>query len=91
MTLALEELEQCVDGTQDVEKEIEKKELAEAINRFLDTLPVPQRRVFLARYWYMDPIQEIASGFGFSQSKVLSMLYRTRQKLRKQLEKEGYL
>ena len=89
--LALEELEQCIAGSQDVEKEVEKKELVRAINGFLDALPVPERRVFLARYWYMDPIQQIASNFRFSQSKVLSMLYRTRQKLQKQLEKEGYL
>ena len=91
VTLALEELEQCVVGSQDVEKEIEKKELVLAINRFLDTLPVSERRVFLARYWYMDSIQEIASHFKFSQSKVMSMLVRTRNKLRRLLEKEGYL
>ena len=91
VTLALEELEQCVSGSQDVEKEIEKKELVWAINRFLDTLPAAERRVFLARYWYMDSIQEIASHFGFSQSKVMSVLFRTRNKLRLQLEKEGYL
>ncbi|MBQ4577234.1 MAG: RNA polymerase subunit sigma-70, partial [Firmicutes bacterium] len=75
----------------DVEKEIEKKELVQAINRFLDTLPVPERRVFLARYWYMDSIQDIATHFKFSHSKVMSMLFRTRNKLRRQLEKEGYL
>ena len=91
IVLALEELEQCVAGSHDVEKEIEKKELVQAINRFLDTLPVPERRVFLARYWYMDSIQEIAAHFKFSQSKVMSMLFRTRNKLRRQLEKEGYL
>ena len=91
VTLALEELEQCVAGSHDVEKEIEKKELVQAINKFLDTLPIPERRVFLARYWYMDSIQDIAAHFKFSQSKVLSMLFRTRNKLRRQLEKEGYL
>ena len=91
VTLALEELEQCVAGSHDVEGEIEKQELVQAINRFLDTLPVSERRVFLARYWYLDSIQEIASRFRFSQSKVMSMLLRTRNKLRRQLEKEGYL
>lgn len=89
--LALEELEQCIAGGHSPEQEIEKKELAEAINRFLDTLAVAERRVFLARYWYMDSIQEIASHWGFSKSKVMSMLFRTRNKLRRQLEKEGYL
>ena len=91
VTLALEELEQCIAGGQSPEREIEKRELAEAINRFLDLLPAEQRRVFLARYWYMDSIQQIADHFRFSQSKVMSMLFRTRNKLRRHLEKEGYL
>ena len=91
VTLALEELEQCIAGSQTPEKEIEKKELVQAINRFLDTLPIPERRIFLARYWYMSSIQEIASHWGFSQSKVMSILFRTRNKLRRQLEKEEYL
>ena len=91
VVLALEELEQCVAGGHSPEQVIEKQELAKAINRFLDTLPTPERRVFLARYWYMDSIQEIATHFRFSQSKVMSMLFRTRNKLRRQLEKEGYL
>ena len=91
IVLALEELEQCIAGGQSPEQEIEQKKLAQAINDFLDELPVQERRVFLARYWYMDSIREIAAHFKFSQSKVLSMLFRTRNKLRQHLEKEGYL
>ena len=91
ITLALEELEECVAGGQDAEKVIEHKELAAAIDLFLDTLPVPERRIFLSRYWYVDSIQEIADRYGFSRSKVSSMLHRTRGKLRRQLEKEGFL
>ena len=89
--LALEELEQCIAGGQSPEQEIEQEKLAQAINDFLDELPIQERRVFLARYWYMDSIREIAAHFKFSQSKVMSMLFRTRNKLRRQLEKEGYL
>ncbi len=91
INLALEELEQCIAGDQSPEQEIEQKKLAQAINDFLDELPIQERRVFLARYWYMDSIREIAAHFKFSQSKVMSMLFRTRNKLRQHLEKEGYL
>ena len=38
----------------------------------------------------MDPLGEIAAGQGFTESKVKSMLYRTRQGLREYLEKEGF-
>ena len=89
VTLALEELEDCVAGLQNVEMEYERKELIRAYVKFLDTLPVTERRVFLCRYWYVDSVEAIAGKFGFSQSKVKTMLYRTRVKLRKQLAEEG--
>ena len=89
VTLALEELEECVAGLQNVEMEYERKELIQAYVKFLDTLPVTERRVFLCRYWYVDSVEAIAEKFGFSQSKVKTMLYRTRVKLRKQLAEEG--
>ena len=87
--LALEELEDCIAGTQNVELELERKEILRAYLRFLDRLPVTERRVFLCRYWYMDSIEVIAEQFGFSQSKIKSMLHRTRGRLRKQLAEEG--
>ena len=90
VTLALEELEDCVAGLQNVEMEYERKELIQAYVKFLDILPVTERRVFLCRYWYVDSVEAIAEKFGFSQSKVKTMLYRTRVKLRKQLAEEGY-
>ena len=91
ITLTLEELDDCVDGKQNIERAYESHELVWAFNRFLETLPETERDVFLRRYWFFDPIADIAESFGFTQSKVTSMLYRTRGKLRKQLEKEGFL
>lgn len=88
--LALEELEDCVDA-QSVESEFAKKELTRVLNQFLLSLPETERNVFLCRYWYLDSIQTISQVSGFSQSKVTSMLYRLRGKLRKTLTEEGYL
>ena len=90
VTLALEELEDCVAGLQNVEMEYERKELIRAYVKFLDTLPITERRVFLCRYWYVDSVEAIAEKFGFSQSKVKTMLYRTRKKFRKTLWEEGF-
>ena len=89
--LALEELSQCVDGSGDVQRELEATELAARINDFVLALPQAERRVFLCRYWYLDSVAEIAIRFGFSTSKVKSMLYRIRQQLRQTLEQEGLL
>lgn len=91
IVLALEELEDCIADSQTVEMALERKQLAVVFNRFLDSLPEMDRRVFLCRYWYLDPIADIAGYYGFSVSKVTSVLHRTRKKLRTTLEKEGLL
>ncbi len=89
--LALEELEDCVSGSSDVELQVQRKELIAAIHSFLDDLPETERRIFLLRYWYLESIRSIAKQYGYSQSKVASLLHRVRIKLRKHLEKEGYV
>ena len=91
VTLALDELEECVRGSDDVELQAQRNELIAAMHSFLDNLPDTERRIFLLRYWYLEPIQSIANQYGFTQSKVASMLQRIRCKLRRQLEKEGYV
>ena len=55
------------------------------------SVPEAQRRVFLCRYWYLDSLAEIGKRFGYSESKVKSMLHRTREKLRSYLQKEELL
>lgn len=91
ITLTLEELDSCVDGTQDIEANSDARELSACLNRFLDSLPKAERDIFLRRYWFFDPIAVIAESYGFTQSKVTSMLHRMRGNLRKQLEKEGFV
>lgn len=90
MTIILDELEECVSGKDDVETEIERRELQKKLNVFLMNLPAVECKVFIRRYWYMNSVSDIAEWSGYSESKVKSMLFRTRTKLRKMLEKEGY-
>ena len=89
--LALEELSGCVRSAENVEQTLEAKELAQYINRFLRNLPAAERNAFICRYWYFHTIEEIAQQFGCTKSKVKSMLFRTRKKLREMLTKEGFL
>ena len=49
-----------------------------------------QQNVFVRRYWYFDSVEQIAKVYGFSQSKVKTMLFRMRADLKNHLEKEGY-
>lgn len=55
----------------------------------LARLPVEERRVFVARYWHMAAVDDIARAAGFSHAKVTAMLRRTRKKLAEQLRREG--
>jgi len=89
VTLALDELGECITDGNTPEKTYEQKELAIFFNRFLQTLSETERRVFLCRYWYLEPTGSIAQCCGFSETKVRSMLHRTRKKLRTAMEKEG--
>ena len=91
VTLALDELEYCVFDPHDIDKAIERKQFVRVLNRFLDSLPDTDRKIFLCRYWYMDSVSAIAGYLGFSQSKITSILFRTRKKLRAVLEQEDLL
>ena len=89
IALAYEELSDCIPGGKSVEEELQEKELAEIIDRFLDELPAAERHIFICRYWYFDDISTISKQIGFSRSKVKSMLYRIRKKLLSRLNEEG--
>lgn len=91
MPLALEELSDCIPSGESVEGYVEGKELAHAINSFLGTLSDTERDVLVSRYWFLASVKEIAEKFGFTESKVKSMLLRTREKLKKKLTEEGLL
>ncbi len=91
VVLAINELDECIPSGQSVEQTVELKELSKAINRFLGSLPEVERDLFVSRYWFLASINEISKQFQFSESKTKSMLFRSREKLRKLLLEEGLL
>ena len=88
-TISLDELGDCVSGTFSIEDEIESKHIESTIDVFLWEQGCEKRNIFIRRYWYFDSIESICKSTGFSQSKVKSILYELRLKLRKCLESEG--
>ena len=89
--LVLDELEECIPSGINLETEYEAKELSEAINRFLATLPGEDRILFVRRYWYACPVSELAAMTGSSPNLISVRLFRIRGKLKKQLTREGFL
>ena len=68
---------------------MEERRIEQLIDAFLWQQREETRTVFLRRYWDFDSIDAISKYTGHSQGKIKSMLFRTRQKLRKYLESEG--
>lgn len=91
LPLVLEELAECVSGRSDPGRAVEETELAREVNSFLRNLPERACSVFLRRYWYAEPLADIAARYGMSEASVKTSLFRTRQKLRDYLKKEGLL
>lgn len=81
--ISLSDLDEKIGAAPDYE------ELGDILDRFLRTEKPESRIIFMRRYWFMDSIEEIAMMYNYSESKVKSLLYRTRGRLEKFLKKEG--
>ena len=74
-----------------MEQEVDSRELGSGLNRFLGTLSEKQRKIFVQRYWFLMPVDDIAADLRIPKSTVTVTLVRLRKKLRNYLEKEGLL
>lgn len=86
---SFEELGECVSGKEYVENELENRRIEQAIDAFLWQQGEEKRNIFIRRYWYFESIENICKRTGYSQSKIKSMLFNMRLKLRDYLESEG--
>ena len=91
LPLILEELTGCIPTVPSAAQAVEDAELEEAVNQFLRGLPERECNFFLRRYWYAEPLAEIALRYGEKLNTVKTSLFRTRQKLKVYLEKEGMI
>lgn len=89
MTVPLSEIESFLPDEQAL-SHTEQEELRSLLRLFLSGEPQEARNVFIRRYWFFDSVTDIAQQYSISESKVKSMLFRTRKRLRRYLEKEGF-
>ncbi len=82
-----EEMAECLPAP-DNEFDPDRELLAAALNRFVRGLDERTRYMFLRRYFYSDPVGEIARALGVSENAVSSALLRARKKLKKLLLEE---
>lgn len=87
--VALDELENCFMSAFSVDEEFNAKETAKVIDNFLKRLDKESRVMFIRRYWYADSIEDLAEMFQTGKHNISVRLFRIREKLKKQLAKEG--
>ena len=80
--LMLSELEQAIPMPRTIDDEFEYNQTVSAINTYLRGMDASARIIFIRRYFFGDSITDISRQFNASESKVKSVLFRARQKLR---------
>ena len=88
--ISLDELGDSFTDGANPEQELDVKLLDETINHFVRALPDLTQRAFVGRYYFFDSLKDIASYCGMTEGKVKTLLFRTRQKLKLYLKKEGF-
>lgn len=87
--ISLEELAECIPARETVEDQWDAKELGKQLDAFLGTLDQKSRVLFLRRYWFSEPLAELATDFHITEHNAAVRLSRIRAKLRNYLSKEG--
>lgn len=89
VTLALDELRDCIPSDLDLERRYELREFEQAVGAFVSGLTETEKKIFISRYWHLTSVAEISARLGYSQSKTKSILFRLRNRLRSYLQEEG--
>ncbi len=88
-TVAMQEIEPFLPAPTVTEDEVEARELAGMIERFLEMQTAENRVIFMRRYWFLDTHKEISKRTGLSEKNVSVRLARIRKKLRAFLTGKG--
>ncbi len=89
-TVLLDELAECLpDPSWDPDEGLAYRELVAHINGYLRTLDERRQVLFARRYWYGEPVEEIARSLGMSRRAADVALCRVRQGLRAYLTEKG--
>ena len=82
-----DELANCIPDNR--VEEFSAAETGRLISMFLRRLPAEQGDILLRRCFSLESIPMIAQSYGYSETKVRSILFRTRKQLKEYLESEG--
>lgn len=86
--VSLTELEEVLPDNR-IATDICDEDIGRLISEFLCGQKEDVRNVFIRKYYFFDSIEGIANRYSFTESKVKNMLFRTRNRLKDFLIKEG--
>ena len=85
LTVSFEELEACIPLPDEA-----SPELADLLETFLRKEGETDRILFVGRYWFACPVEELARRTGLTRRAVHMRIFRTRERLRAYLTERGY-
>lgn len=88
ITMLLDELAECVPSSDTREAAEESRSISLCISTWLLTLPEEDRKLFVRRYWYGEPLNDLAASYKTSSQAIAQKMYRLRRALKAALEKE---
>ena len=88
--VSIDELKEFIPDSA-ISDKFNEMEITHIMKAFLKCEKKESRVVFIRKYWFFDTISEIAEKYNFSESKVKSMLYHTKLRLKEYLKQEGIM
>lgn len=85
----LSELNDCIPSENSIENEFDSVFLSQVISDWLRSIDEESRNLFIRRYWYGESIKELAEKMNVSPSKLSSLMFTLRKKLKKELIRKG--
>lgn len=86
---SLEELSLELPAGYDLEQEVQRKQYEAVLHTCLEQMREPDKSVFLYRYFYGYKVQDIADKLSLNAKQVENILYRGKEKLRRDLQERG--
>lgn len=83
--------EDCISLNVDIENNFEIKEIKKEVNDIIFNFKKTDKQIFILRYFYFKKIHEIGALLNINNKTVETKLLRGREKIKKLLEKRGYL
>lgn len=89
LTISMEDLHESLQEDPAERSQWEAEHLGRILSDFLRKLPEREQHIFLRRYYFADPIDDIARTLGVSESTVYKQLTKLKKSLKSYLEREG--